>query len=927
MHTCISGYSLIEGASFNSKTQISQQCSIANVLLNFSVSFRPLPFIHDLFIAHIAEWRQQDNCKRASILTNKVLKHSFVTKMESILDSDLKEKTDNISAEVEKVLMDPEPIGVNISVDSLDSCYTPIIQCGGTYDIKPSANNSPGPLTADIIIASMGSRYKGYCATVSRTYMVDAPPKVEKTYQTLLALYNHCLEQMVVGNELKSVLEKAKAYVESKAPELSVCLPKSLGFSIGLEFRDSTMVLDSKSTTKFENGMVFNLAVGFHNVTLSDEEKKNATPAMRKLNTFSLLLGDTVRVVQVGAPDVLTKSSKEFGDVSYNISGEEEEDEKEKTAPVENNGMGTMIIDGRRVSGRQNVDKENQAGIAASRAAKQLEIYQKKAAEHKRRLESAGKVETDATMEQEEEWTDLNVYPTTAEYPPDVVSTQIRVDLDREALIVPINGQPVAFHVSTIKNLMMPDPDRNTYLRINFYTSGAITKDMPKNMAGLIGKYGDRACFIKELTFRSLSSRNLAQVHMQYQELRKRVRTREQRAEQEKDLVVQQKLIRIKDQRVPRLTDLTMRPALTGKKCVGTLEAHQNGLRFTSVRGEAIDVLYSNIKHAIYQPCDVKTHMVLVHFHLHDFIMIGKKKHQDVTYYTEVVESSLSLEASKRSSYDPDEIEEEQKERETRRRLNALFKEFCMKVEKVASHYDFRLQMDVPFVKSAFIGNPHKEMVRIMPTTHCLTSLTETPVFCVTIDEIEHVHFERVGAGSGTKGFDIVIIFKRKTFEADINSKQIITIDNQYLEIIYDWLNLVEIPYTGSKVPMKWDTIFPEAYYERFYMDTEEDGTPKPVGWHSLIDINNDDGDDEEEDDESSYDEESSEESESESGSDDSSFEESEESEPDEDDSEEEGEDWDEMERKALAEDKAKRVLENSKGGDREEASKKKPRR
>lgn len=147
---------------------------------------------------------------------------------------------------------------------------------------------------------------------------------------------------------------------------------------------------------------------------------------------------------------------------------------------------------------------------------------------------------------------------------------------------------------------------------------------------------------------------------MLYQELKKRIKLRDQKAEQEKNLVVQTKLIRIKDQRVPRcvffcdlffvvyfaflflvllvtfifpltssyiadsyfsclsfsfvlhlktlqetqlstlssplpnthtptpnhfpslpslctyrLQDLTMRPSMSGRKCVGSLEAHQ----------------------------------------------------------------------------------------------------------------------------------------------------------------------------------------------------------------------------------------------------------------------------------------------------------------------------------------------------------------
>jgi nucleosome binding factor SPN SPT16 subunit len=79
-------------------------------------------------------------------------------------------------------------------------------------------------------------------------------------------------------------------------------------------------------------------------------------------------------------------------------------------------------------------------------------------------------------------------------------------------------------------------------------------------MQNLLVKYGDQMVFIKEMTFRSLNPNNLNLAYQQFQELRKRIKAREMKAEQEKDLVVQEKLVRIRDQRVPRLMDLTMRP-------------------------------------------------------------------------------------------------------------------------------------------------------------------------------------------------------------------------------------------------------------------------------------------------------------------------------------------------------------------------------
>lgn len=556
-------------------------------------------------------------CKRAAILTNKVMKHGFVEEMETILDKGLKTAHEKLSAKIDEVLLDPAgKLNLKIAADAVDSCYSPIVQSGGKYDIKVSATSGEGVLAADIILCSLGARYKGYCANMSRTYMVDVPPKVEKTYSQMLALYSVCLEKMIVGNELKDVYLAAKAHLTAKAPALAASLPKTLGFAMGLEFRDSSLVLNDKATAKFVPGMVFTLSVGLHNVPLSAEDKANHKGSCKNLEAFSLLLADTVRVQAGSAPDVLTKASKEYSDVSYNLGDEEEEDDDDdddEDAMDEADGKkgkskskAAAEEDGNRRPKRNAEQLQAAEGAAAQRALKQAELMKKKIDTAIRKIESGGKEE--AKEAQEEEVNELKVYNSTLEYPRDVNPTQLRVDLERECLLVPINGQPVPFHISTIKNVTMPEPDRATYLRINFYIPGsALGKEVNKNMAGLVVRHGDQRTFIKELTFRSLSQKNLALVLQQFQELRKRVRAREQKAEQEKDLVVQQKLIRIKDQRIPRLQDLTMRPSISGRKCVGTIEAHQNGLRFTSTKYEVLDVLYSNIKHAIYQPCDPTT--------------------------------------------------------------------------------------------------------------------------------------------------------------------------------------------------------------------------------------------------------------------------------------------------------------------------------
>ena len=362
-----------------------------------------------------------------------------------------------------------------------------------------------------------------------------------------------------------------------------------------------------------------------------------------------------------------------------------------------------------------------------------------------------------------------------------------------------------------------------------------------------------------------------------------------------------------------------MRPQISGRKCVGSLEAHQNGLRFTSNKGEILDVMYANIKHVIYQPCD-KTTIVLVHFHLKDFIMIGKKKQKDVQFFAEVVDASQNLEGSKRQSYDPDELDEEQREREMRKRLNTAFKEFCQKVEKVAQHYDFPLQVDVPFRKSGFEGNHNKEMVLIQPTTHCLVNLTEMPFFVISLSDIDHAHFERITYA--TKNFDLVLIFK----DFSVTPKLITAIDVKLKDTIQDWLSMVEITYTEGPRSLNWtqlmDTVRGDVDAGIFYAEKDEEGEKKPAGWTVLGVESEDEGDEEEEDQESEFgseDGDSDESEEEDSDDDDSEFEE--ESEEDEYDEEEEeeleekGQDWDEMERNALASDRAKRSYEDEKPG------------
>ena len=100
--------------------------------------------------------------------------------------------------------------------------------------------------------------------------------------------------------------------------------------------------------------------------------------------------------------------------------------------------------------------------------------------------------------------------------------------------------------------------------------------------------------------------------------------------------------------------------------------------------------------------------------------MIGRKKCRDVQFYTEVIDASKNLKGITTNAYDPEEIQEEQRERETMRRLNEAFRKFTQQCDKV--------YFDMPYSKSSFYGRPFKEMVVVSPCRDCLINVTEQPV-------------------------------------------------------------------------------------------------------------------------------------------------------------------------------------------------------
>lgn len=226
------------------------------------------------FVMATKDDSELDLLKKSSVLSNKVMKHGCIPRMEEIIDSELKVTHEELSGEFDAMIEDPSKINLKVPKEDVQSCYFPVAQSGGEYDLRVSAQSNSETLKYDIIIISLGARYKLYCSNIARTFLVDPPKKVSDTYETLLSMQDACLEAMKPGKPLKGVLKAAVNYLrDSGNLDLISHLPKNLGFSIGLDFRDSTMTLSAKNPATFRPGMVFSLVLGFNNVELPDSAK------------------------------------------------------------------------------------------------------------------------------------------------------------------------------------------------------------------------------------------------------------------------------------------------------------------------------------------------------------------------------------------------------------------------------------------------------------------------------------------------------------------------------------------------------------------------------------------------------------------------------------------------------------------------------
>lgn len=676
--------------------------------------------------------------RTASRACSGLVSNYWVDEMANVLDSEKKISHSLLAQKIEAKIDDAKffkklsKIPTDFDTQQLEWTYGPVIQSGGKYDLKFTAEPDNENLHSGTIIAGLGLRYKTYCSVVARTYLVDPSKSQVANYKVLLAAHEAVLSEIKEGALVKDMYNKALGVIRSKKPELEKNFSKTVGAGIGIELKDSSFVLSGKNTRTLKDGMTLSVTTSFADLI-------NDQPQDSRGKNYSLLLTDTVRVPGRGAAvAVFTKdAASDMDSVEFYFKDEEEPTpKKDKSKKAAANSIATSNIKSSRLRGadRKDASKEEEE---ARRRENQKQLALKK---QKEGLEKYAKAKVGPNGNTEKQFKKFESYKRDNQLPARVKDMIVWVDTKASTVILPIMGRPVPFHINTIKSVSRSDEGEYAHLRFNFLSPGQG-----------VGRKDDQpfedpqAHFIRSLTVRSKDTDRLADVAAQITELRKAVSRKEQEKKEAEDMIEQEKLIEVRNKRPIKLPDVYIRPAQDGKRVPGEVEIHQNGVRYTSpMRNDHVDVIFSNIKHMFFQP-SVSEMIVILHLHLKNPIMIGKRKTKDVQFYREATDMAFDETGNRKRRNrfgDEEEFEAEQEERRRRAELDKQFKKFAEQVTDATK--ELNIGADVPFREISFNGVPNRSNVLMQPSTDALVQLTEPPFTVITLEEIEVAHLERI---------------------------------------------------------------------------------------------------------------------------------------------------------------------------------------
>ncbi|KAJ8968567.1 hypothetical protein NQ314_002231 [Rhamnusium bicolor] len=396
--------------------------------------------------------------KKACMVTVDVFTKYLKDQIMEIIDSEKKVKHSKLAEGVESAINDKKYV-TGVDVNQVDMCYPAIIQSGGNYNLKFSVVSDKNTLHFGAIICSLGARYKSYCSNIVRTLLVNPTEEIQNNYNFLINVEEEVMKKLQAGVKISEVYETGFSFIKKEKPHLLEHVTKNFGFAMGIEFKESSLMIGPKITTVAKKGMVFNLNIGFSNL-----QNKEASEKEGKI--YALFIGDTVMVNEGQPASVLTVSKKKMKNIGIFLkddSDEEDNDEEKentpKTTEVLGRGKRSAVLDSklRTEHSTEEKRKEHQKELAS--------LLNEKAKE--RLAKQSGAKDVEKVRKNTISYKNINQMPRVTE----VKELKLYVDQKYETVILPIYGIAVPFHISTIKNISQSVEGDYTYLRINFFPS------------------------------------------------------------------------------------------------------------------------------------------------------------------------------------------------------------------------------------------------------------------------------------------------------------------------------------------------------------------------------------------------------------------------------------------------------------------------
>lgn len=468
----------------------------------------------------------------------------FLDEMSNILDAEKKVKHSLLADKVDKKLDDANfwktvqlpgkgKLPSDLDPTQLDWVLGPSVQSGGKYDLRFQTESNNENLHAGIIIAALGLRYKSYCSTIARTYLVDPNKSQESNYKLLCMIHNTIIKEIRDGMTAKDVYAKATSILKAKKPEMEKHFLKNVGWGVGLETKDPTLVLSAKNQRTLKDGMTLVINTGFQDIDNPQPQDKNS-------KVYSLVLTDTIRVTS-GEAVVFTAEAPTSADANSFFFKDDEEAEPAPKKEKRDNKVGAVATKNI-TNTRLRSERSTQVNEAADmkRREHQKELSSKKQKEGLARFSESTSGQSGNEVKK---FKRFESYKRDDQFPLRIKNHEIVVDSKNSTVVLPIMGRPVPFHINTIKNASKSDEGDFAFLRINFLSPGqgvGRKDDQPFEDAS--------AHFVRSLTFRSADGDRYSEIATQISNMKRDVVKKEQEKKEMEDVVEQDKLAEIRSE-------------------------------------------------------------------------------------------------------------------------------------------------------------------------------------------------------------------------------------------------------------------------------------------------------------------------------------------------------------------------------------------